>query len=302
MDSVQYKNITWIDIEDAQESDITYLRENFDIHPLAVEEFSVPTYQPKATRYSNCLFLTIHIPLFDTEERTTYAGEIDILLTPTHIVTGHRKSIYQVTSFMKMLQESEGKKRIYMNKTASHLLHEILERLINSCFPRLDHIAKNIDAIDEGIFHGEERAMVREISIVKRDILNFRRTMMPQRTILDSLTAQPGNIVAPDIKPYLQDLIGSNIRLWNMLESFLETIKSLEETNNSLLSQKINAKMRVLTIFSVVFIPMTLYANVLGINVPTPLANHPLGFIIHLSVMVLISLVTIGIFKLAKWL
>ncbi len=302
MKKVTYKNMTWVDLPHPSDEDIAYLRENFDLHPLAIEEFSTPTYRPHATKYSNCLFLTIHIPLFDAKERTTYAGEIDILLTPTHVITGHRKDIFQMDNFMDMLQEKEGKRRMYMDKTPSHLLYNILSEMINSCFPRLDHITRNIDKIEASVFSGEESAMVREISIVKRDILNFRRTVMPQRAILESLVTQPGNVVAPDIKPYYQDLIGTNIRLWNMLESSKETISSLEETNNSLLSEKINNKMRVITLFSSIFIPMTLYANVLGINVKTPLSDHPLGFIIHLAVMVMISLSTIVMFKLIKWL
>jgi len=302
MQKVQYQNLTWVDIENPSDKDITYLRENFDLHPLAVEEFATPTYRPRATKYSTCLYLTIHIPLYDREQRTTYAGEIDIILTSTHIITGHKKEIYQISEMMKKLQSGEGARKLHMGKTASHLLHRILNALVESCFPRLDHITRNLERIEAGIFSGEEKKMVHEISIAKRDVLNFRRTMMPQRAILESIIAQPGNIVAPDIKPYFSDLIGTNVRLWNMLESAKETLSSLEETNNSLLSEKINSKMNFITIFTVLFIPMTLYANVLGINVITPLADHPAGFLIHLSVMIMISIVTVIVFKLIKWL
>lgn len=301
MNIAEFKNLKWLDFENPSVDDIVYLQENFNVHPLAIEEFATPTYRPRATKYPNCLFLSVHIPLYDTQERTTYPGEIDIILTPTHVITGHRKEIYQVSKFMTDLQKSDGKKRVYMNKTASHLLYEILNILVESCFPRLDHVTKNIDQIEDGIFGGQQKEMVREISLIKRDILNFRRTIMPQRTIFESITSQPGNIVAPDVKPYFYDLIGTNIRLWNMLESSKETINSLEDTNNSLLSEKINTKMRVITIFSAVFIPMTLYANVLGINVTTPLAQHPLGFEIHLAIMISISLMTILVFRLTKW-
>jgi len=302
MQQVSHRHLTWVDIENPTDKDILFLRENFEIHPLAIEEFAMPTYSARATRYSNCLYMTIHIPLFDAVQRTTYAGEIDIILTATHVITGHQKPIYQITQFMEKLLAGEGARKLHMSKTPSHLLHEILEILVDSCFPRLDHITQNIDAIEEGIFSGNERQMVREISIAKRDVLNFRRTILPQRAILESITAQPGNIVAPDIKAYFQDLIGTNVRLWSMLESAKETIASLEETNNTLLSEKINSKMNFITIFTVIFIPMTLYANVLGINVTTPLSQHPQGFLIHLAVMVFLSLSTYLVFKKAKFL
>lgn len=301
MKTVNHNNITWIDLEDPDAKDIRFLQENFQVHPLAIEEFITPTYRARATRYSNCLFLTIHIPLFNKDERTTYAGEIDILLTKDQLVTGHQGKIYQLTNFFENLQKSIGKRRIYMRDTPAHLLYELFNLLTESCFPRLDHITKNIDDIQEGIFSGNEKKMVREISIIKRDILNFRRTLMPQRSIVESIVSQNDDLVKNDIKPYFQDLIGTNIRLWNMLESAKETIASLEETNNSLLSHKINSKMRIITIFSATIIPVTLYVNVLGINVEIPLSHNPYGFIIHLSIMICISIVTLLFFKFSKW-
>ncbi|MCK4635923.1 MAG: magnesium transporter CorA family protein [Candidatus Moranbacteria bacterium] len=301
MKSTNHNNVTWIDLENPNSEDIRFLQENFEVHPLAIEEFATPTYRARATRYSNCLFLTIHIPLFDKDKRTTYAGEIDILLTKTHLITGHQRKIYQLTNFFDKLQNSIGKRRIYMSDTPAHLLYEIFNLLTESCFPRLDHVTQNIDETQEGIFSGNEKGMVREISVIKRDVLNFRRTLMPQRTIVESIIHQGKDLVPQELRPYFQDLIGTNIRLWNMLESAKETITSLEETNNSLLSHKINSKMRIITIFSATIIPVTLYANILSINVITPFSDHPYGLFIHLGIMFCISLLTFSFFKFVKW-
>ena len=99
MKIISHKNIAWIDFEDINQEDITYLQESFDIHPLALEELITPTYQPKVVQYENCLFLSIHIPLFDTAQRATYAGELDIILTETHLITSHSHGIYQIHKF-----------------------------------------------------------------------------------------------------------------------------------------------------------------------------------------------------------
>jgi magnesium transporter len=302
MQIVKHENITWIDLENPTMTDIEYIRENFNVHPLALEEFTVPTYRARATKYPNCLFLTIHIPLFDAKKRTTYAGEVDILLTNTHLITGHTQDIFQLTNFFNELHDSEGKRRLYMIHSTAHLLYEILKLLTESCFPRLEHIVKHIDRIQEGIFGGDERKMVREISIVKRDILNFRRTLMPQRSIIESIIAQPNNVVPKEIKIYYHDLIGTNIRLWNDLESANETIASLEKTNNSLLSEKINQRMRIITVFSVLWIPVTIYLSIFNLNVVhMPLKDNPFAFLIHVFALFIISAITFAIFKLAKW-
>ncbi|MEI8343338.1 MAG: magnesium transporter CorA family protein [Candidatus Moraniibacteriota bacterium] len=302
MKSVSYKNITWIDFSNPGADDVIYLQEHFDIHPLAIEEFVTPTFRPKATKYHNCLYLTIHIPLFDTQSRTTYPGEIDIVITEDHLITGHMKDIYQFDDFFSDLEKSEGKRRIYMDKTPTHLIYYILEMLLESCFPRLDHIHEKLTDIEEQVFNNKEKEMVREISLVKRDILNFRRTLKPQRHIIESLTQMDSPLLPQDLKPYFQDLVGTNIRLWNALESNKETIESMEETNNSLLSNKLNLTMKVLTLFNAIFMPVTVYSSVMAMSTKVPFDHSDAGFWIHVSIMLCIATFTMVLFKIKKWL
>ncbi|NTV41567.1 MAG: magnesium transporter CorA family protein [Candidatus Moranbacteria bacterium] len=302
MKSVSYKNITWIDFSNPGADDIIYLQEHFNIHPLAIEEFVTPTFRPKATKYHNCLYLTIHIPLFDVVSRTTYPGEIDIVVTKDHLITGHMSEIYQFDDFFSNLEKSEGKRRIYMNKSPAHLIYYILEMLLESCFPRLDHIHEKLVDIEEQVFNGKEKEMVEEISLVKRDVLNFRRTLKPQRHVIESLAQMESELLPADLKPYFQDLVGTNIRLWNALESNKETIESMEETNNSLLSNKLNSTMKILTVFSAIMMPMTVYSNILAMTADIPFGKSPHAFAIHVSIMLVISGLTMILFRIKKWL
>ena len=298
---IQTQSVTWINFSQPDEEDIRFLQENFDIHPLAIEEFITPTFRPKATHYPNCIFLTLHIPLFDSEARTTYPGEVDVVLTATHLITGHSTQIYQLEKFFQTLEKNIGKRRLHMSETPAHLLHTLVETLLESCFPRLDNITKKIEAIEHNVFQGNEKAMVREISYVKRDILNFRRTLMPQRSVLESLATRKTRFIPSSLIPYFHDLVGTNIRLWNTLENNKETIESLEDTNESLLSFKINEKMRIITIFSAILLPMTLYANILGINVTIPFQNADRAFLVHLSIMFTVAFLTYLFFRWRKW-
>lgn len=302
MKIIKHKQITWIDFENPGSDDITYLQENFNIHPLAIEELVTPTYQPKVVQYDNCLFLSIHIPLFDVEHRTTYPGELDIILTSNHLITSHRQSIYQLTKFLEDLEKSEGKRRLSLETTPAHLLYSLIEILLNSCFPRLNHINQKLDYIETQVFAEKEKEMVFEISVLKRDILNFRRTLKPQRSILESIIQKDHPFIPLETKIYFQDLIGTNIRLWNLLESQKETIEALEATNNSLLSNKLDLTMKVLTIFSAVLLPMTVYSNMLAMSAQIPFGQSPNAFWIHAGLMVLLSIVTITIFRRKKWL
>jgi magnesium transporter len=303
MKSVKFHKLTWVDFENPSADDILYLQESFDIHPLAIEEFATPTIRPKATPYHNCLYLAIHIPLYDVKKRTTYPGELDIVITKDHLITGHEESIYQLSQFFQSLEDNEGKRRLYMDKSPAHLLYHLLEILLESCFPKLDHITENLNKVEEEIFRGNEKEMVEELSIVKRDILNFRRTLKPQRSVLESvLQKEDSGFIQNELRPYYQDLIGTNIRLWNNLESAKETVESLEETNNSLLSHKLNLTMKVLTIFSAIMLPLTVYSNIMSMSTNIPLHNKPFAFWIHVVIMIFIAVFTIVLFKKKKWL
>jgi magnesium transporter len=301
MKIIEHKTVSWIDFEDPSHDDILYLQEHFNIHPLAIEEFFTPTYQPKAVSYDNCLFLSIHIPLFDIEKRTTYSGELDMIITKNHLITSHRHKIYQLEKFFHDISTSEGKQRLHLTKTPAHLLYAVLEILLESCFPRLDHISKNLDNIEEQVFSGQEKEMVLEISLVKRDILNFRRAIKPQRAIIESIIQKENTLIPSELKAYFQDLIGTNIRIWNILENNKEIIESLEETNNSLLSNKLDMTMKVLTIFSAIILPVTAYSNIMSMSVSIPLTHNPNAFWIHAGIIVIISLLTIIIFRFKKW-
>ena len=224
MQTIEHKKITWIDFEDISQDDIMYLQENFNIHPLAIEELVTPSYQPKVVQYENCLFLSIHIPLFDVEHRTTYPGELDIILTGEHLITSHKRDIYQLGKFFQELEKSEGKRRLYLEATPAHLLYRLIEILLDSSFPRLNRISEKLDFIESQVFAEKEKEMVFEISVLKRDILNFRRTLKPQRSIIQSIVQKEHPFIPQETKIYFEDLIGTNIRLWNILESQKETI------------------------------------------------------------------------------
>jgi magnesium transporter len=302
MQKIQTEKVTWIDFYKPNQKDIDFLKKNFSLHPLVIEEFSMPTMRPKAAEYDTCLYLAIHVPLFNEEDRTTYPGEIDIVLTKDTLITSRDTKIIELENFFKDLEKDERKRELYMNESPASLLRLLVENVFESCFPKLDHISEKLDYIEKEIFVGNEKEMVFEISLVKRDILNFRRTMKPQKSVIESLAQREYKFIDPNLKPYFQDLVGTNIRVWNNLESAKETIESLEDTNNSLLSNKLDMTMKVLTIFSAILLPLTVYSNIMSMSTTIPMASHSYGFWLHVATMVVIALITFTIFRIKKWL
>jgi len=300
MRQIQTQKLTWIDFTEPSADEILFLKK-IRLHPLAIEEFTMPSARPKASLYGHCLYLTVHVPLFDKENRRTYPSELDIVMTDKYLVTGHDQDIFQLRDFFSKIQRSKKLQEKYMNQSPGYLLYYIIEYLLESCFPKIDHINENLDKIEDEIFRGNEKDMVHEISYVKRDILNFRRTLKPQKSVLESLARDKYPMINADLQSYYQDLVGTNIRVWSALENAKEVIESLEETNDALLSNKLNTTMKVLTIFSAIMLPMTVISSVLSMSMGIPLPHNPQAFWIYVIGMLVISLITILIFKLKRW-
>jgi len=302
--TIKNNQLTWLDIEKPSAKDILFLKENFNLDPLVLDEFVSPSQRPRAEEFPSCLYIVIHIPLFDRKKKTTVSGELDIVITKNHLITSHTEENIPLKAVIKEFRENSLVKKEAMSKTVGFLFYFILEKLLSSCFPKIDHINENINKVEKEIFEGHEKEMVREISIIKRDVLSFRRTLKPQRSILESLVQKHYHLLEEDLNKYFQELIGINIRVWNAIENTKEVIESLEETNNSLLSYKINEAMRFLAAISLVTFTLSVTVGIFGM---APFENFAAAhkketFWIILGFMGLITTGLLLIFKRKKWL
>jgi magnesium transporter len=274
MKSIHTKNLTWLYFEKPDKDDLAALQKIFQLHPVILSEFNSPTYRPRVNEYENYIFMVLHFPIFDKETRTPKMGEIDILLNDKYLATSfneHQRPLHYFFESLRKKQKNRYKDELPQN--TRELLLLVIEAMMNACFPKLDHIADRLETIEEQVFQGKEKEMVKEISIVKRDILNFSRTMSPQASILESLAQR--NIFEKDLdlKARINDIIGMHIRVSNVLEGHNATVNSLEATNDSLFSYKLNENMKFLTIVSIIFLPATLVAGIFGTNTNIPLDN-----------------------------
>jgi len=304
MNKIAGGNLTWIDIQNPTSKDILYIKDNFNLDHLVLDEFTSPSQRPRAEEFDNCLYVVLHIPLFDKDKRVTTPGELDIVITRDHLFTAHVGENLPLKAIIREFNKNEVTKNQAMSQTIGFLLYFILEKLLNSCFPKIDHINEQLNEIEKQVFNGNEREMVYETSIVKRDILAFRRTLKPQRSILESLVQKHYRLLEDNLNKYYQELIGINIRVWNALENTKEVIESLEETNNALVSYKINEAMRFLTAVSLITFTLSVTVGIFGM---TPFSSFDAAtdkatFWLVLGFMILTSSVLLVFFKQKKWL
>jgi magnesium transporter len=301
--TIQNNDITWIDIKNPSAKDIGYLKNNFHFHELVLGELIPPGHRPKVEHHEDYLFMIFYYPAVNKEKGEIFPRELDIFLTKSHIITSHYETIIPLKSLFDQINLYQNAKQEYMSETTGHLLFYILQSIFENALSKLDDLDTRVDYIEDKIFSGEEREMVFEISITKRDIIDFRRILAPQVTVIESLVSEGKKFFGEDLEPHFEDLRGTFGIIWNEIQDHRETIQALAETNESLLSTKFNEIIKVLTVFSVIFLPLTLIASIWGMNTQhMPLASNPMGFYLILVVMLLALVTMLTYFKRKKWL
>jgi magnesium transporter len=166
----------------------------------------------------------------------------------------------------------------------------------------LDKVDANIHLIEEEVFTENMRRVVQDISIVRRDIIALRRIIRPQIAIVANLEQKDRPFIREDLDVYFGDIVDHLNKTWDILEDHREVVEGLSETSDSVISYRINDVMRILTIISVVMLPLTLLSGIYGMNIYLPLAKHPLSFVFIIALMILIAGGMLSYFKRQGWL
>ncbi len=300
------KNFSWIDIDRPTADDIAYVKKMYGIREIVLNRLIPPMKRSEIEEYNQYFFVILHFPIYDRGLRKSQPEELDVIITKNTLITSHNGNLSEHNKFFQNCNEKSGEKITYLGKGHVHLLYHLLDSLIDAQLPMLDHIAENIMQIEEKVFKGLEQEMLHEIAIVKRDIIEFRRIVKPQHSILEALNRKAyklfGDSYMKNMERHAQEIIGSNIKIWNTIENHKEMIESIEETNQGLLSYKLNEIMKFLTAASVILTPMTLIINIWGMSFGNfPLRDNPYGFWIILISMLVIGFSLTVYFKAKKW-
>ncbi|MFH1535200.1 MAG: CorA family divalent cation transporter, partial [Patescibacteria group bacterium] len=185
------------------------------------------------------------------------------------------------------------------------LLYYILEKLLLYIYPMLDHLSLDIDSSEKEIFSGNEKKMVEEILVIRRNITDFRKIMQVHKKTLQKLTSwlqANDNFAITKNDLHYSNLIDHTKEFWDALGGYKEAIEALQETNESLISHRINDIMKTLTVISLTMLPVTVIASIFGMNFKSiPLADSPNGFWILILVNVLVISTIALYFKRKRW-
>src|SRR3954452_18830527 len=299
---VEHGGLRWINIERPTSIDQAWLEEHFDFHPLAYEDVSSRNQRPKIDEYDDYLFIVLHFPVFDKKVGRLNAGELDIFVGPDYLITLPNTELKPVEYLFERLRANDDLREQVFTQGAGYLLYRIVDNGFDYCFPMLSKIGNKLSRLETDIFEGRSEEVVRDISNVKLEILNFRKIIRPQRTVLRDLERTKHRYIADDLEIYFDDIVDASERIWDMLENFKEVVEALEDTNESVLSHRVNNVLRVLTSFSVVILPLTLLASIWGMNVGVPGEGSVHAFWAIIAAMVAVLAGMLSFFRWRGWL
>jgi magnesium transporter len=267
---VAHGGLRWVNIERPGALEQGWLEEHFEFHPLDYEDVTSRNQRPKIDEYPDYLFIVLHFPVFDKAVGRLNTGELDMFVGPDFLITLPNAPLQPVRYLFERCRSSEDMREALFSKGPGYLLYKVVDDSFDYCFPMLRKVGNKLDTIESEIFEGRSEEVVRDISNVKQEIINFRKIIRPQRTVLRDLERTKQRYLAEDLEIYFDDIVDASERIWDMLENYKEVVEALEDTNESVLSHRVNDVLRVLTAFSVIVLPLTLIASIFGMNVALP--------------------------------
>src|SRR6476661_6094217 len=275
---VEAPGLRWINIERPRPVDQAWLEERFEFHPLDYEDVLSRNQRPKVDEYDDYLFIVLHFPRYDKVVGRLNGAEVDIFVGPDFLITIPNEPLQPLEYLYERCRTNEDTREDLFSKGAGYLLYKVVDACVDASFPMLRKMGLKLERLEQAIFDEEaNREVIRDLSNAKQEIINFRKIVRPQRVALRDLE-RTKRYVTGELDIYFDDINDASERIWDMLENFKEVIEGLEATNESVLSHRLNDVLRFLTAFSVIFLPLTLIASVMGMNTAVPGGGTIHGF------------------------
>lgn len=277
--TLNHAGVSWINILHPTVQDTEYLVSVYPkIHPLNLQDCLTELEYPKLDHHDDYLFLVVQFPYWDEHERISRPAEIDIFITHGLLVTSHRGELKPLVEAFKMLQSDEQACAEWMRSGASPLLYRLLNALVDYCFPIVYAVDRNLRQIENKLFRENTHRVLNEIAIIRRDIISLRRIINPQVDIVQTLEAGNWPFIHEELDIYWGDIGDHLLVLKSMLEEHAEVVSGLSETIDTLASHRIDEVVSLLTVVTIITLPLTLLATIFGMNIIMPYSEHPLLF------------------------
>lgn len=291
--------LLWIDMCKPTDEESFVLTNDFQFHPLAIEDVISEKPRTKIDDYDRYLFLVFQAVDYIGRDEGLKLSEIDLFLSRNSLVTVHYDE-HRIFDYLYSRTERDDR---LMMRGIDFLFHAVIDTIVDNYNSTLDILEYEIDQVEEDVLGEPDQDTVKSIFTLRRDILQLKRTVLPQKEVISQLSRKHYKLVSEKAALYFSDIHDHLVRISDVADSHRETLNSSLEVYYSSVSTKTNQIIKILTIFTVLFIPPTFLVGLWGMNFEfMPEHDWKYGYLMSLVLMAVIVLGLVAFFRRKKWL
>ncbi|MBC6432999.1 magnesium/cobalt transporter CorA [Nostoc sp. HG1] len=302
------ESISWVDVQGLGSQDILQrLGTVFELHPLVLEDIVNVPERPKTEDYEDQLLFIARMVVPKERGCGFYSEQVSLILGKNYLLTVQEEPEHDC--FEGVRSRIEKNKGIIRKQGADYLAYAVLDAIIDGFFPVLELYGERIEELEEEVIVKPTPQTLQNIYQIRRELLQLRRAIWPQRDAINSLIRDGSDLICEEVRIYLRDCYDHTVQVMDMVETYRELASGLMDVYLSAVSNKMNEIMKVLTIVSTIFIPLTFVAGIYGMNFNTekspynmPELNWYWGYPLCLAVMAAIALGLLFFFWRRGWL
>jgi magnesium transporter len=255
--------LLWVDLDG--EDPAAYqplLADTFGFHSLAIEDALIESHYPKIDDWSSYLYAVLHAVDFDQDLLDVDTHEVDFFLGPNYLVTHHVEPVRAIDRIRTACQRDERR----LARGADYLFYELTDGLVSDFMPCVDALDEEIDRVEDEVFDRPTTATLNRLFTLKRALIHLRRILSPQREVLNRLARDDYDPIDEHERIYFRGVYDHLVRLYDINESLRDLVSGTLDTYLSVVSNRLNEIMKVLTIVTVLGVPLTFLTGFFGMN------------------------------------
>jgi magnesium transporter len=293
-------SVIWLDLDSPDEAADRILLDVFRFHPLTVEDCRETRNYPKVEEFPGYLYFIVHGVTANITPDRFNTIELDAFLGPNYVITYHHDTFRSISNVKKLLSTSP----VICQRGPAFLLHQILDQIVDFYTPVLDDFDERIAKLEDDIFalNRPNKAIMEEIMDLKRGVLRLRRISARQMEVILRSSRGEFTLIPAQLLPFYRDIYDHIMRITDLAENYRDLISGSLDAYMSVVGNRMNEIMKVLTIFSAIMLPLTFIAGLYGMNFDNlPELHFAYSYFVVLGVMLIIAVAMLIFFWRRGW-
>jgi len=298
--NIEKSNVRWIKLSGLKNlQEIEKLGKIMELHPLVLEDIISTNQRPKYEDYENYIFIVLKLIIWDETLDEFTSDQISIIIGSNYVISVEEKNTDLFDPIIERIKVPKGRVR---SMGSDYLAYTLLDIIIDHYFLDQELIGEYIEEIEDRLVKDPEIDVLQSIYKLKRDVIDLRKSVWPMRDVVNKFQREGSDLVNDYLQIYLRDLYDHVYRINESIQNYRDIITGMLDLYLSSVSNKMNDIMKVLTIISTIFIPLSFLAGFYGMNFKyMPELASPFAYPLLIIIMVLAAGSMIAFFRYKKW-